>query len=146
MTRFNRKKITKDAAGKKHGWRSGLEERMRIILEEAGLEANYEAKTFDYTIPESKHTYTPDFAVSPHIIIETKGLWDLEDRKKMLLVIAQHPEVEFRMIFDNANKKIKKGSNTSYADWCDKHNIKWAHKTIPAEWINDIFDDLAESL
>ena len=28
--------------------------------------------------------------------------------------------------------------------WCDKHNIKWADKTIPEEWIKEIFDCLAK--
>ena len=46
------------------------------------------------------------------------------------------------MVFYNANQKIKKGSKTSYAMWCDKHNIKWANKIIPDEWIRDIFNDL----
>ncbi len=143
MTRFKRKKITQDAAGKKHGFRSGLEEAIILALEESGIEPNYEAKKLEYTIPESKHIYTPDFPVSPHIIIETKGRWVVEDRQKMLLIIKQYPDIEFRMLFYNANQKIKKGSKTSYADWCDKHNIKWAHKRIPLEWYRDIVDDLA---
>ena len=46
-------------------------------------------------------------------------------------------------LFYNANQKIKKGSKTSYADWCDKKGIKWAHKHIPREWLDDIYDDLA---
>lgn len=143
MPRFKRQKITVDAAGKKHGFRSGLEETMRKTLEDCGIEPNYEAKKFSYIVPEQEHIYTPDFAVSPHIVIETKGMWVLEDRKKMLLVKEQHPEIDFRIVFTNANKKIKKGSKTSYAMWCDKHGIKWANKTIPLEWVNEIFDDLS---
>lgn len=143
MPKFKRKKITKDAAGRKHGFRSGLEENIIKALEDAGLEPNYEAQKFEYIIPESKHIYTPDFPVSPHIVIETKGRWVVEDRQKMLLIMKQYPDIEFRMLFYNANQKIKKGSKTSYADWCDKHNIKWANKIIPLEWYRDIIDDLA---
>lgn len=145
MPRFKRKKITKDAAGKKHGFRSGLEESMIAELEELNIEPNYEAVKLEYIIPESKHVYTPDFPISPHIIIETKGRWVVEDRQKMLLLIKQYPNIDFRMVFYNANQKIKKGSKTSYADWCDKHNIKWAHKHIPQEWLNDIYDDIANN-
>ena len=144
MPRFKRKKITVDAAGKKHGFRSGLENDFMVALEEYGLEPNYESKKFEYIIPESKHIYTPDFPLSPHIVIETKGRWVVEDRQKMLLLIEQHPEIEFRMLFYNANQKIKKGSKTSYADWCDKHGIKWANKEIPQEWIADIFEELSK--
>lgn len=145
MTKFHRKKITVDAAGKKHGFRSGLEDRFRQELEEYGLDPNYEAKKFEYIIPESKHNYTPDFPLSPHIVIETKGRWVVEDRQKMLLIKEQYPEIDFRIVFYNANQKIKKGSKTTYAMWCDKHGIKWANKTIPPEWVEEIFDDLAQS-
>lgn len=143
MTRFRRKKITVDEAGKKHGFRSGLEDNIIKALEDAGIEPNYEAQKFEYIIPESKHIYTPDFPVSPHIVIETKGRWVVEDRQKMLLIMKQYPDIEFRMLFYNANQKIKKGSKTSYAMWCDKHRIKWANKIIPLEWYRDIADDLA---
>lgn len=145
MSRFHRKKITVDAAGRKHGFRSGLEDRFIQELEEYGLEPNYEAKKFEYIIPESKHNYTPDFPLSPHIVIETKGRWVVEDRQKMLLIKEQYPEIDFRIVFYNANQKIKKGSKTTYAMWCDKHGIKWANKTIPPEWVEEIFDDLAKS-
>lgn len=143
--RFHRKKITVDAAGKKHGFRSGLEDRFIQELEEYGLDPNYEAKKFEYIIPESKHSYTPDFPLSPHIVIETKGRWVVEDRQKMLLIKEQYPEIDFRIVFYNANQKIKKGSKTTYAMWCDKHGIKWANRTIPSEWVEEIFDDLAKS-
>lgn len=145
MTKFHRKKITVDAAGKKHGFRSGLEDKFIQELEEYGLDPNYEAKKFEYIIPESKHNYTPDFPLSPHIVIETKGRWVVEDRQKMLLIKEQYPEIDFRIVFYNANQKIKKGSKTTYAMWCDKHGIKWANKTIPPEWVEEIFDDLAQS-
>lgn len=145
MTKFHRKKITVDAAGKKHGFRSGLEDKFIQELEEYGLDSNYEAKKFEYIIPESKHNYTPDFPLSPHIVIETKGRWVVEDRQKMLLIKEQYPEIDFRIVFYNANQKIKKGSKTTYAMWCDKHGIKWANKTIPPEWVEEIFDDLAQS-
>ena len=143
MTRFKRKRITVDAAGRKHGFRSGLENDMIKELEGYDIDPNYEGKKLEYIIPESKHQSTPDFPVSPHIVIETKGRWVVEDRQKMLLLIKQYPEIDFRMIFYNANQKIKKGSKTSYADWCDKKGIKWANKHIPREWLDDIYDDIA---
>ena len=145
MPRFKRQKITKDAAGYKHGFRSGLEERFIKELEDAGICPNYESVKLKYIVPETEHVYTPDFPVSPHIVIETKGLWKVEDRQKMLLLIKQYPDIDFRMVFYNANQKIKKGSKTTYAMSCDKNNIKWAHKSIPHEWILDIFDDIAKS-
>ena len=63
----------------------------------------------------------------------------------MLYLKEQHPELDFRMVFQNANQKIKKGSKTSYADYCDKHGIKWANKLIPDEWYEDIYNDIAKN-
>lgn len=143
MTKFRRKKITVDEAGRKHGFRSGLEDKIIKQLEEYGLDPKYESVKLPYVIPESHHIYTPDFPVCKSIVIETKGRWVLEDRQKMLLMIEQHPEIEFRMVFYNANQKIKKGSKTTYGMWCDKHNIKWADKAIPEEWIKEIYDCLS---
>ena len=145
MVRFQRKKITVDQAGRKHVFRSGLEKDFIKLLESYSIEPNYESRKLEYIVPESKHVYTPDFPVSPHIVIETKGRWVLEDRQKMLLIIKQYPDIDFRIVFYNANQKIKKGSKTTYAMWCDKHGFKWAHKTIPPEWIEEIFNDIAQS-
>lgn len=145
MVRFKSKKITVDKNGIKHGYRSGLENDIIQDLEDNNIEPNYEMTKLEYIQPETKHVYTPDFHVSPHIVIETKGRWVVEDRMKMLLVIKQHPEIDFRMVFYNANQKIKKGSKTTYGMWCDKHGIKWANRFIPDEWYVEIIDDIAKS-
>lgn len=142
--RFHNSKITVDKNGIKHGYRSGLEKKILADVEDHAISPNYEATRLEYTIPETIHTYTPDFHLSPHILIETKGRWTVDDRLKMLYLVEQHPELDFRMVFQNANQKIKKGSKTSYADYCEKHNIKWANKVIPDEWYDDILDDIAK--
>ena len=33
--------------------------------------------------------------------------------------------------------KIRKGSKTTYADLCIKHDILWADKEIPLSWIGE---------
>lgn len=142
--RFHNSKITVDKNGIKHGYRSGLEKKILADVEDHAITPNYEATRLEYVIPETRHTYTPDFHLSPHILIETKGRWTVDDRLKMLYLVEQHPELDFRMVFQNANQKIKKGSKTSYADYCEKHNIKWANKVIPDEWYDDILDDIAK--
>lgn len=144
MRKFHRTKITTDANGIKHGYRSGLERKIQSAIEEMDLEPNYEATRLEYIIPETRHTYTPDFHLSPHIMIETKGRWTVEDRLKMLYLKEQHPEISFRMVFQNAKQKIKKGSKTSYADYCDKHGLLWAEKLIPEEWYDEIYEDIAK--
>lgn len=103
-------------------FRSKFEERLSKHLEYLGFK--YEPIKVDYTVPESKHKYTPDF-VRGKLIYELKGRWTASDRKKMKLLVEQHPEYEIYMIFQNPNIKINKGSKTSYADYCDKNGIKW---------------------
>jgi hypothetical protein len=80
-------------------------------------------------------TYTPDFQLDNGIIIETKGMFDSEDRRKHLEVKKQHPELDIRFVFSNAKGKLYKGSKTSYADWCDKNGFLWAHRVIPESWL-----------
>jgi len=81
-------------------------------------------------------TYTPDFILPNGIIIEAKGVWTVEDRKKHLLVREQHPHLDIRLVFMNASNKIRKGSDTTYARWCEKKNIIYANKTIPKSWLS----------
>ena len=56
------------------------------------------------------------------------------DRVKMALVKQQHKDLDIRFVFMNARNKIYKGSKTTYADWCNKHDYRWAEKSIPVEW------------
>ena len=125
------------AAGLKYGFRSGLEERIAQYLTSKGVKFSFETLKVPYVKPETKHVYSPDFILDNGIIIETKGRWLLDDRKKHLLIRKQHPNLDIRILFQNANAKISKGSKTSYADFCDKHGIPYAHRTIPEEWLTE---------
>lgn len=123
-------------------WRSGLEEANADLLQARGIPFTYEQRKLKY-LPEVKfRTYTPDFEITTKsgkkIIIETKGYWTVDDRKKMLWVVQQHPDLDIRMVFSNPNQKIAKGSKTTYAEWCQKFlNIPYATKLIPEAWWNE---------
>ena len=95
----------------------------------------FEEEKLRYVRPASNHTYTPDFVLDNGIIIETKGLFSTEDRQKHILVKAQHPDRDIRLVFSNAHAKIAKGSKTTYAMWADHNGIPWAHRTIPPDWL-----------
>ena len=41
------------------------------------------------------------------------------------------------MVFQSSKTKIRKGSKTTYAMFCDKHDIPWAEKTIPESWLRE---------
>lgn len=120
----------------KNGYRSGLEEKIAKQLEEAGVPFDYEKLKVSYELAETRK-YTVDFQLPNGIIVETKGLFKTEDRKKHLLIQKQHPELDIRFVFSNRRAKLYKGSKTTYSDWCDKYGFKWADKTIPTEWIQE---------
>ena len=134
---MKRKKLTSKQVASKYGFKSGLEETISKQLESLDIPVLYETKSISYTKPETKHTYRPDFILPNGIIIETKGRFVLADRKKHILIKEQHPELDIRLVFQNPNVKISKNSKTTYADWADKNNIKWAAKSIPEEWIKE---------
>ncbi len=130
-----RKRFTKREAAAKHGFRSGLEEVINKSLTAKSIDGEYEKHTIKYTIPASNHIYTPDFKLPNGIFIETKGRFVMEDRKKHLLIKEQHPELDVRFVFQNSKNKIRKGSKTTYADWCVKYGFLYADKCIPDNWL-----------
>jgi len=121
----------------KHGYRSGFEHKVSDQLKENKIKFEYETTVIDYIKPETNHTYTIDFTLPNGILVETKGRWVLEDRKKHLLIKKQHPELDIRMVFQSSKTKIRKGSKTTYAMYCDKHDIPWAEKIIPESWLKE---------
>lgn len=120
----------------KHGWRSGLEERVAKELTEAGVGYEYESVKVKYDVHETR-TYTPDFILEKgYVIVETKGRFTTADRKKHLLIKKQHPKLDIRFVFQNSRAKLYKGAKSTYADWCDKHGFQYADKSIPEEWLH----------
>jgi len=130
------RKVTKRQAAVKNGYRSGLEEVVDSTLKQRNIDGEYEKHKIKYVVPATDHTYTPDFRLPNGIFIETKGRFVVEDRKKHVLIRKQHPELDIRFVFQNSKNKIRKGSPTTYADWCVKHGFIYADKTIPQEWLD----------
>ena len=118
----------------KNGYRSGLEDVISEDLKKRGVDFGYETVKIKWQLIESK-TYPPDFILPNGIIIESKGRFVLDDRKKHLKVREQNPDLDIRFVFSNSRNKIRKGSKTTYAMWCEKNNFLYADKRIPDEWI-----------
>ena len=118
-------------------YRSGLEEAIAKQLADAGVTSAYEGYQIKYVIPASDHTYTPDFPLPNGIIVESKGLFEPDDRQKHLLIKKQYPNLDIRFVFSNPNQKLYKGSPTSYAKWCEKNGFLFAKKFIPVEWLKE---------
>lgn len=97
----------------------------------------FEQAVIRYTIPESEHRYIPDFVLPNGVIVESKGVFEVADRKKHQLIKAQYPHLAIRFVFSDPNMKINKNSETTYAVWCEKHGFLYARKYIPFEWIKE---------
>lgn len=136
MTKRTRKKQSTRQRAIAAGYRSGLEEKVASQLDDLGVDYSYEEITIEFIQPEVPRNYTPDFVLPSGTIIETKGRFVLDDRKKHLWIKEQHPDLDIRFVFTNPNAKIYKGSKTTYADWCNKHGFKYATKQIPKEWLD----------
>ena len=114
-------------------FRSKLEERIATLLQELGVSYEYESTRVPYTI---QHFYNPDFILPNYVHLEAKGYWDAADRRKILAVKKENPDLDLRMVFQSPFNTISKRSKTTYAQWCEKHNIPWcAFHTIPIDWL-----------
>lgn len=140
--RKGRKKLSKKAVGIKYGFRSGLEKSLQEQLTKNNISFKYEEQKIHYLQPEKIRTYTPDFLLPKKdgtiMYIETKGRWVTEDRKKMGMIFDQGSELDIRFIFQYPNGKLRKGSKTTYAKYCDDRGWMWAKKEMPKEWIDEI--------
>ena len=114
-------------------FRSKLEEKVANLLEGLGVSYEYESTQVPYTI---QHHYSPDFVLPNHVYLEAKGYWDAKDRRKILAVKKDNPYIDLRMVFQAPYNKISKSSKTTYAQWCERHEIPWcAFHEIPLEWL-----------
>ncbi|MDC8773562.1 PDDEXK family nuclease [Roseateles albus] len=100
----------------------------------------YEQSRFAYKVV---HHYTPDWCLAPNHFIETKGRWESADRSKLKAVIAQNPHIKIVMVFQNSKTKLNKKSSTTYADWCDKHQITYFQFGTPelTQYIAQFIDE-----
>lgn len=123
------------------GFRSGLEATTADYLKKLGVSFGFETEKISYIKPESNHNYTPDFILKKKngekMYVETKGRFVYEDAQKHLLVRNQHPELDIRFVFSSLNSKVGNSKIVTCASWCEKHDYKYAHKTIPKAWLSE---------
>lgn len=102
---------------------------------------SFEPHSFKYEVPA---TYTPDFSVTKKdgskMYLEIKGhhrglgQWF----SKIKHFIKQNPNIDFRIIFLDASKKINKNYKSNLGEAASRIGIKWADKgQIPKEWLDE---------
>jgi hypothetical protein len=115
----------------------------REIAEQIGrryktpLDEYYEKVRLRY--PDTKEgtrtrLYIPDFVLPNGIVIEAKGYFRLENKKKYRQVKKWFPELDLRIVFQEPTG-IKAGENGA---WCRKYRIPFASCRIPEAWFTDM--------
>lgn len=108
------------------------------MLNKQGFPFNYEGMALPYTI---EAVYTPDFILPNGVIIETKGLFDSSDRRKMLAVKAAHPHLDIRLCFMKADVKLSRAPKSlAYWQWAERHGYLWCEGSIPTSWHTNVIE------
>lgn len=113
-------------------YRSGFERTLAAQLNNRGIVFGYETLKLPFVL---QRTYIPDFVLNDKFVIEAKGVLDADDRQKLLAVKAQHPDLDLRLVFMNADNRLSKTSKTTYGQWADKNRIPYSSGKIPEEWL-----------
>lgn len=130
-----RHRIEATLGGRDYVFRSRLELGIGKSLDQRGVAFDYETIKVAYVVPARDAKYTPDFILPNGIIVEAKGIFDAEDRAKLILVREQHPELDIRLVFQRATTAIYPGSPTTLGAWAEKHGFIYANKDVPDEWL-----------
>ena len=121
---------------RKNGYRSGLEDTVANYLKELKVKFLYEKVKIEWE-DLAYRTYTPDFVLNNGIIIETKGIFTVADRRKHVCIKKQHPSLDIRFVFTNSNRKLRKGAKSSYAEWCIRYGFRFYNRIIPEDWLKE---------
>ena len=112
---------------------SKLEADVAEALDASKTQYSYETDRLPYTV---ERVYVPDFILKNGIVVECKGFFLSEDRRKMRLVSKQHPHLDIRFVFQRLDAKGQQSKLTN-RQWCEKYGFKHAEGTVPQEWIDE---------
>lgn len=107
--------------------RNTFEKRISSLLKRRKAKFSYETEKIPYTL--TGH-YIPDFIIetsSGKIYLETKGYLRRPDKRKMVAVKKQHPELDIRILFYSRKEEDIR--------WAEKNGFPYAIKDLPKEWI-----------
>ena len=123
---------------KTFNFRSGLEVKVAKQLESLGVDYDYEPYKIEFLRPAQTSKYTPDFLIEVNgLLVEAKGRFTSQERKKFKLIKESHPDLDLRFVFSNPKAKIGKKSNTTYGMWCERMGFPYAKELIPIEWLKE---------
>lgn len=105
----------------------------------------YESVTMPYEYVKYD-VYRPDFIIEEKaMMLEVKGYFPSDVRTKMRIIKECYPDLDIRFVFDHPTNKIGGKSNTTYAEWAEKHGFPWcATKDFPPKEWEDHFPSDAQ--
>lgn len=101
-------------------YRSLLE--AKVVPQLLRMGGEYEKLELGYT---QRKKYVPDVSFKNGVLIELKGYFDAEDRRKQLDVRRDNPDADIRLVFQRAKTKLNKKSSTTYGMWATKNGFTW---------------------
>lgn len=110
--------------------RNQFEAKLHSQLKRSKVRFEYEAEKIPYLI--AGH-YIPDWTVHTplgKILIEAKGYFRPESKRKLVAVKKLNPNLDIRIVF-YAHRE-------TYIRWAERHGFKWAVGTIPSEWLEGL--------
>lgn len=129
-TIIRKTRLRRPKQGKKP--RNKLEQGVWDLLEDNNIDFGYEDRRLDYTL---HHIYTPDFVLKNGVIIETKGYFRVEDKRKMRGVKEAHPHLDIRIVFSPAKTISAQKQLAKNIKWCNRWGFPYAEAdNIPEDW------------
>lgn len=113
-------------------FKGGFEPQLAKQLTNAKIRYTYETKIIPYVLTGK---YKPDFILANGIIIEAKGRLYTADKRKLIAVKQQHPELDIRIVFQNASNKMSRHTDTTYGEWATRNGFMWSDRSIPKSWL-----------
>ena len=107
-------------------------------LDARSVPFEYEQDAVPYYLPK---LYYPDFKLLTGIVVEAKGYFTVQDRRMLLRVREEHPNLDLRMLFQDPSRKLnfKAQKSKTYGQWCDTHGFPWAQgPSMPEEWVRGL--------
>lgn len=119
--------------------RSKLEQTVANTLYKFKANYTYENIKITFSAP---YTTCVDFYVQKkdetYMCIEAKGYFRKGETKKYKYLRLAEPDLDFRFIFEDADKPVRKGAKLNHGQWAEKHGYKWADKEFPKEWLKEL--------
>ncbi len=111
------------------GFDSGVEVEVAALFDNWGVDVAREGTTYPYLDQAGQwRSWRPDFTTPTGTAIEVKGRVFPGACAKIEAVLAQHPDLDLRLVFQDPFQHVSKGGPT-HAEWADGLDLRW---TTPA--------------